>query len=325
MPGEFNLIDKYFCQRQQQRKDVILAAGDDCALVTAPENVHIAISTDTLVAGTHFLLDANPAWVAHKALASNLSDLAAMGATPAWVSLALTMPTPDEAWLAPFCDAFFALADTFGIQLIGGDTTKGPLSITLTVQGFVPKDQALRRNGAQVGDLIYVSGNLGDSKAGLEVILDSENSQKVGALELEQRHYQSTPRIHLGEALRTMASSAIDISDGVISDLTHILKCSNVGARLDVSQLPLSEALLSYSDDLITAQQFALTSGEEYELCFTVPSQCQAKIEQWSREGKTHNVTCIGIITSSNQLELHNKGAAINWDLTGYDHFKEPA
>ena len=143
MSGEFSLIDKYFVGRQSQRKDVHLAAGDDCALVKAPANVQIAISTDTLVAGTHFLAEANPAWVAHKALASNISDLAAMGATPAWVSFALTMPEPDEAWLAPFCDAFFDLADYFGIQLIGGDTTKGPLSLTLTVQGFVPEGKAL--------------------------------------------------------------------------------------------------------------------------------------------------------------------------------------
>ncbi|WP_333706580.1 AIR synthase related protein, partial [Vibrio hepatarius] len=151
MSGEFNLIEKYFVNRQKQRKDVILAAGDDCALVKVPENLSVAISTDTLVAGTHFLSDADPAWVAHKALASNISDLAAMGATPSWVSLALTMPEPDEAWLAPFCNAFFELADYYGIQLIGGDTTKGPLSITLTVQGLVDADKALRRDGAQVG------------------------------------------------------------------------------------------------------------------------------------------------------------------------------
>ncbi|MDW2204990.1 thiamine-phosphate kinase, partial [Vibrio sp. 1636] len=192
MSGEFNLIDKYFVGRQNQRKDVHLAAGDDCALVKAPANVQIAISTDTLVAGTHFLPHANPAWVAHKALASNISDLAAMGATPAWVSFALTMPEADEEWLAPFCDAFFELADYFGIQLIGGDTTKGPLSLTLTVQGFVPEGKALTRSGAKVGDWVYVTGNLGDAKAGLDVILDETLRSRIGADELEKAHYLST-------------------------------------------------------------------------------------------------------------------------------------
>ncbi|MCP4282580.1 MAG: thiamine-phosphate kinase, partial [Alteromonas sp.] len=146
MAGEFNLIATYFENRQPQRKDVQLSLGDDCALVISPENVHIAISTDTLVAGTHFLESANPAWVAHKALASNLSDLAAMGASPAWVSLALTLPEPDQTWLASFSESFFELANYYNVQLIGGDTTKGPLSITLTVQGFIPEGKALRRN-----------------------------------------------------------------------------------------------------------------------------------------------------------------------------------
>ena len=238
MSGEFNLIEKYFVNRQPQRKDVHLAAGDDCALVKAPSNVQIAISTDTLVAGTHFLAEANPAWVAHKALASNISDLAAMGATPAWVSFALTMPEVDEAWLAPFCDSFFKLADYFGIQLIGGDTTKGPLSLTLTVQGFVPEGRALRRDGAKVGDWIYVTGNLGDSKAGLEVLLNPEqNKAKPYARELEERHYLSTPRVLAGQALVNLASSAIDISDGVIADLKHILKRSQVGASIDALQI----------------------------------------------------------------------------------------
>ncbi|MDE1239427.1 thiamine-phosphate kinase [Vibrio aestuarianus] len=321
MSGEFNLINRYFSNRQPQRKDVFLALGDDCALVKPPENVRIAISTDTLVAGTHFLIDANPAWVAHKALASNISDLAAMGATPAWVSFALTMPNPDEAWLNPFCDAFFELANYYNIQLIGGDTTKGPLSLTLTVQGFVPQEQALLRSGAKVGDWVYVTGDLGDSKAGLDVILNNALRAKPFALELEKRHYLSTPRILAGQALLNLASAAIDISDGLVSDIKHILERSQVGVSLDVAALPLSQELLQFVGNLEIAQQYALTSGEEYELCFTVPEQNKGSIES----ALAHcgcKVSCIGQIRPQGTFELHHQGKVLNWQLNGYDHFK---
>ncbi|MGR5118442.1 thiamine-phosphate kinase [Vibrio astriarenae] len=322
MTGEFNLINKFFVDRQAQRKDVILAAGDDCALVEMPENVSIAISTDTLVAGTHFLADAPAAWVAHKALASNLSDLAAMGATPAWVSLALTMPEPDEAWLAPFCSAFFDLADYFGVQLIGGDTTKGPLSITLTVQGFVPKEQALRRSGARVGDWVYVTGELGDSQAGLDVVLDPNKSTKPFAQELLYRHFHATPRVLVGQAMLPYASSAIDISDGLISDIQHILTASHVGVSLDVDALPLSKELIQFVDDKPTAQQYALTSGEEYELCFTVPEEHKGAVDTATAHCGVQ-VTCIGQIRSQDHFELHASGEPLDWSISGYDHFKE--
>lgn len=321
MSGEFNLIEKYFVGRQQQRKDVLLAAGDDCALVQVPQGLSVAISTDTLVAGTHFLPHANPAWIAHKALASNISDLAAMGATPSWVSFALTMPEPDEAWLAPFCDAFFQLADYFGIQLIGGDTTKGPLSLTLTVQGLVDPEKALRRDGAQVGDGIYVTGELGDSKAGLDVILNRELSHQPFASELEQRHYLSTPRVLVGQALLGLASSAIDISDGLISDVKHILRRSNVGASIDVSQLPVSNELLQFVGTPEAALQYALTSGEEYELCFTVPDQNQGALESALAHCGA-KITCIGQVRPQGTFDLHSQGEALNWSLSGYDHFK---
>lgn len=321
MSGEFNLIEKYFVNRQKQRKDVILAAGDDCALVKVPENLSVAISTDTLVAGTHFLSDADPAWVAHKALASNISDLAAMGATPSWVSLALTMPEPDEAWLAPFCNAFFELADYYGIQLIGGDTTKGPLSITLTIQGLVDADKALRRDGAQVGDWVYVSGDLGDSKAGLDVVLDNSLRSKPFAGQLEKRHYLATPRVLVGQALLNLASSAIDISDGLISDIKHILQRSQVGVSLDVAQLPVSNELIQFVGSTTAAQQYALTSGEEYELCFTVPEQNKGSIESALAHCGA-KITCIGQIRPQGTFELHNNGQPIDWHLSGYDHFK---
>ncbi|MBA5763346.1 thiamine-phosphate kinase [Vibrio sp. 404] len=321
MSGEFNLIETYFVGRQTQRCDVLLAAGDDCALVEAPSGYSIAISTDTLVSGTHFLANANPGWVAHKALASNISDLAAMGATPAWVSFALTMPEVDEEWLAPFCDRFFALADQYGIQLIGGDTTKGPLSLTLTVQGLVPKGEALRRDGAKEGDEIYVTGSLGDSQAGLDVILNPTNAGKPNARVLEQRHYLSSPRIKVGEALRGIASAAIDISDGVVSDLGHILKRSSVGAEVDVEKLPVSAQLVEFVASRESALQYALISGEEYELCFTVP---EAKREaMWQALADVDCViTRIGQINNSGTLTLTKDGQAISWQLSGYDHFK---
>ncbi|EEX42523.1 thiamine-phosphate kinase [Vibrio furnissii] len=322
MFGEFNLIDKYFSSRQPQRKDVHLALGDDCAVVKAPDNVRIAISTDTMVAGIHFLPHANPAWVAHKALVSNLSDLAAMGATPAWVSMALTLPEIDETWLEPFCTAFFDLANYYNIQLIGGDTTKGPLSITLTVQGFVPQDKVLLRSTAKVGDWVYVTGELGDSKAGLDVILDDAKRHEPFADELEKRHYLSTPRILAGQALLNLASSAIDISDGLISDLGHILHQSQVGVSLDVSALPMSQALRQFTGHIQLAQQYALTSGEEYELCFTVSEQNKGSLDSALAHCGT-KVTCIGQIRPQGTFELHNQGETLDWDLRGYDHFKD--
>ncbi len=321
MLGEFNLIDKYFSARQTQRKDVQLSLGDDCALVKAPDNVRIAISTDTLVAGTHFLEDANPAWVAHKALASNISDLAAMGATPAWVSMALTLPEVNEEWLEPFCKAFFELANYYNIQLIGGDTTKGPLSISLTVQGFVPDNKALMRSGAKVGDWIYVTGNLGDSKAGLSVVLDPSKRSEPFGEELEKRHYISQPRVLAGRALLNLASAAIDISDGLVADLQHILNRSKVGASIDTSLLPISKELLQFVGNISVAQQYALTSGEEYELCFTVPEQNKGSLESALSHTGT-KVTCIGQIRPLGALELHHKGTKLDWQLDGYDHFK---
>ncbi|MDG3087322.1 thiamine-phosphate kinase [Vibrio hannami] len=320
MSGEFSLIDKYFSNRQSQRKDVQLSLGDDCAIVQAPEHVRIAISTDTLVAGTHFLQDANPAWVAHKALTANLSDLAAMGATPAWVSLAITMPEPDEEWLKPFCDSFFDLADYFSVQLIGGDTTKGPLSITLTVQGFIPENRALLRSGANPGDWIYVTGTLGDSIAGLDVIIGDAERSKPFALEMEKRHYLTTPRVVAGQALLNIASSCIDISDGLVSDLQHILKRSDVGASIDVSSLPMSSELIDFCDDRDLALQYALTSGEEYELCFTVPEEHKGSIDSALAHIGTE-VTCIGQIRPSGTFELLRDGQPVDWALSGFDHF----
>lgn len=323
MANEFDLIARYFENQAVKRKDVPLAIGDDCALLEVPNGSQLAVSTDSLVAGTHFLADADPSWIAHKALASNLSDLAAMGATPAWVSLALTMPQPDETWLAGFCKGFFALAEYYNVQLVGGDTTKGPLSITLTVHGFIPTGKALTRSGARSGDWIYVTGNLGDSAAGLALLLGQKTVDDPAlAATLLERHHKAEPRILAGQALRGLASSALDISDGLISDLGHILKRSGVAAEIDVDKLPLSPELIAFEPERDTALQLALASGEEYELCFTVPEQNRGAVDTaLARSGV--RATCIGQLRPGQGITLVRKSQPLSWKLHGYDHFAE--
>ena len=329
MSSEFNLIDKFFVHGNLIREDVDLGIGDDCALVTVPENHQVAITTDTLAAGTHFLATANPISVGYKALASNLSDIAAMGAKPTWVSLALTLPEPDEEWLNGFCEGFFGLAKQHHVQLIGGDTTKGPLSITITVQGILPRGEALTRKGAKAGDDIYVTGLLGDSAAGLEVLLNTSKQIKTELeLELEHRHYYSAPRVELAQRLRHLCHSALDISDGLISDLAHILKQSNVSACIDVDQLPISDELMQYfSGSREQCQKTALTSGEEYELCFTAPKENRDAIKQITTL-LNQNVSIIGKIVDEpftniqNSVQLHRQMSKLDWTLHGYDHFR---
>lgn len=321
--NEFDLIARYFEHQAVKRKDVPLAIGDDCALLEVPLGSQLAVSTDSLVAGTHFLPEADPALVAHKALASNLSDLAAMGATPAWVSLALTLPEPDETWLAKFCEGFFALAEYYNVQLVGGDTTKGPLSITLTVHGFVPHGKALTRSGARSGDWVYVTGTLGDSAAGLALLLGQKQlDDPTLAAALLDRHYLAQPRILAGQALRGIASAALDISDGLVSDLGHILKRSDVAAVLEVDKLPLSPELIQFESDMDRAQQLALSSGEEYELCFTVPELNRGAVDTALAHCGV-KATCIGQLRPGSGITLLKAGKPVDWQLHGYDHFAE--
>lgn len=321
MSGEFGLIGQYFGHKQSPRKDVHLDIGDDCAIVKAPENSRIAITTDTIVEGTHFLPNTSAEYVASKLLVSNLSDLAAMGATPAWASLALTLPEANDSWLAEFSKTFFEIADYYNVKLVGGDTTKGPLSATLTLQGFLPVERALTRHGARAGDWIYVTGSLGDSHAGLSLLLDPPASLNSEQALLIDRHFKRVPRILVGQALINIASAAIDISDGLIADLGHVLKASDVGAMLDVNDLPLSPELLRhFHGDREQAAKCALMSGEEYELCFTVPDYNRHAIE--STLGHTNTpYTCIGQIRGKQGLELVKAGKSIDWQLSGFDHF----
>ncbi|RXJ73111.1 thiamine-phosphate kinase [Veronia nyctiphanis] len=320
--NEFDIIGRYFASQPVTRRDVDLGIGDDAALISVPEGNQVAVTTDTLVAGVHFLEDANPEWVAHKALAANLSDLAAMGAMPAWCSLALTLPENDEGWIEAFCKGFYKLAEYFNVQLIGGDTTRGPLSISITLQGLVPTGQALTRSGAKVGDWIYVTGELGDSALGLDFILGNRDRTGLYAEALIRGHYLRQPRVLAGQKLRGIASSTLDISDGLISDLPHILKASGVGANVDAALIPVSSVLNELEKDPQVAAKMALCSGEEYELCFTVPEINRGALDTAFAHADIHLV-CIGQIRSGSGLTLNWQGDAVDWQLAGWDHFSE--
>lgn len=322
--GEFSLIARYFDRVRSSRLDVETGIGDDCALLNIPEKQTLAISTDTLVAGNHFLPDIDPADLAYKALAVNLSDLAAMGADPAWLTLALTLPEVDEPWLEAFSDSLFALLNYYDMQLIGGDTTRGPLSMTLGIHGYIPAGRALKRSGAKPGDWIYVTGTPGDSAAGLAVLQNRlQVSEETDAHYLIQRHLRSTPRILHGQALRDIASAAIDLSDGLISDLGHIVKASGCGARVDVDALPKSDAMMRHVDDG-QALRWALSGGEDYELCFTVPELNRGALDVAIGQLGVP-FTCIGQMSADIEgLNFVRDGMPVTFDWKGYDHFATP-
>ncbi|OOF53671.1 thiamine-phosphate kinase [Rodentibacter trehalosifermentans] len=332
--GEFDLIKNYFEQPQTDDDFVQLSIGDDCALVSVPENYWLAITTDTMVEHTHFLPSISPQDLAYKALATNLSDLAAMGAKPKWISLALTLPKIDENWLAAFSQSLLQTLKDYNVTLIGGDTTKGGLSVTITAQGLVEKGNALCRHQAKVGELIYVSGTLGDSAAGLQQILAGKRAISFEEEFLQQRHLRPTPRLALGQGLIGIANAAIDLSDGLISDLGHILQRSRCAAEIDLSALPLSAPLLTLHDRT-QAEQFALSGGEDYELCFTLPPENQPLLETRLKNLDV-SCTCIGRIVPAFEgkwekekcgqfsIRFLRNGEPIDYSAKlGFDHFKE--
>jgi len=317
--SEFSLIETYFTDLTASRDDVYLGIGDDCALLTCPDGHVVAVSIDTLVAGIHFFADVDPESLGHKSLAVGLSDLAAMGAKPAWFTLALTLPDSSAPWLTAFSQGLATLAKQYNIQLVGGDTTKGPLTISIQVHGFIKPEQALRRDGAQIGDLIYVSGTLGDAGAALQLKLQQWDDE---ALTAEDKHYfyhrleKPTPRIDLGQSLLEFATSAIDISDGLSSDLAHILKKSDVGATIDLAKLPLSSSLQNISKT--KAVELALNSGDDYELCFTIPADKQ-KLFESTVDGTYRQV---GVIEAELGLRAINVDGQMDTITgSGYDHF----
>ncbi|MFH8133659.1 thiamine-phosphate kinase [Pantoea osteomyelitidis] len=319
--GEFELIARYFNRVTSSRRDVEKGIGDDCALLKVPDKQTLAISTDTLVAGVHFLRDIHPADLGYKALAVNLSDLAAMGADPAWLTLALTLPEVNESWLQAFSDSLFEMLDYYDMQLIGGDTTRGPLSMTLGIHGLVPTGRALKRSGARPGDWIFVTGSLGDSAAGLALLQHHIRIQDPAVHEaLIKRHLRPMPRILQGQALRNLASSAIDLSDGLISDLGHILAASHCGARIHIETLPLSPALRDHFD-VDQTLRWALSGGEDYELCFTVPEMHRGALDvALGHLGVP--LTCIGqIVPESEGFTLLDNGKPFRFEQKGFDHF----
>jgi thiamine-monophosphate kinase len=326
---EFDVIAHYFSQTFPKRTDVILGIGDDAALCTVPKGMQLAVSMDTLVEGVHFPSTTSPEDIGYKALAVNLSDMAAMGATPAWMTLALTCPKVNETWLKRFSQGLLELAQAAQVSLIGGDMTQGPLTITIQITGFVPTGQALQRRGAQPGDGIYVTGTLGDAGFGLALIQEKISLNPKGGEEspcgdmgaaskfVKYRLNRPTPRLKIGKALRGIASSAIDISDGLVADLGHILTASDVGATLQLENLPLSKVLHDYLSPE-QAKHFALSAGDDYELCFTVPPN-QEKALQDALETNTY--TRIGTIEKENGLRCLDEKRQIFVPKKGYQHF----
>ena len=317
--SEFNLIAKYFT-RPCPNTD--LGVGDDAALIQISAGHQLAISADMLVADTHFLSDCPPYFVGWKSLAVNISDMAAMGATPKWATLAIALPNIEETWLSEFSRGFFACADAFGISLIGGDTTRGPLTMSVQIMGEVPLGKALRRDGAKVGDEIWVSGTLGEAALGLAQL---QNKREENALSASEKQscidalQAPQPRVALGIALRNIANSAIDVSDGLLADLGHILERSNLGAELYWMEIPHISA--SNQLDTTYLQQLSLAGGDDYELCFTAPA---SKHDEILAIGKKLHLTLspIGIITRENTLNIFDEHQQlIDIKSTGYDHF----
>jgi len=314
--SEFDLITRYFRQRGPRRDEVQLGIGDDAALIEPPVGRQLVATVDTLVAGHHFPTHTAAADIGYKALAVNLSDLAAMGATPAWATLALTLPAVDEAWLQDFADGFFTLADDYQVALVGGDTTRGPLSVTVQVQGYVSPGQALCRAAAVPGQALFVSGTLGDAAAALHQ-LQTQGKADAGLL---VRLNRPQPRVALGQALAGMAAAAIDISDGLLADLEHILTASGCGATLWTEDLPASSALQA-----LPARQrldYQCRGGDDYELCFSVaPAQRTALLARLQQQSIP--VTEIGIVEAQAGLRCQSPDGSITTPSTqGFDHFR---
>jgi thiamine-monophosphate kinase len=314
--SEFDLIRRYFARCGAFRADVPLGVGDDCALLRVPPLTELAVSIDTLAAGIHFLADCDPEGLGHKCLAAGLSDLAAMGAEPAWATLALTLPRADEEWLTGFARGFCSLASAHGVSLVGGDTTSGPLSITVQVHGFVPAGRAVTRGGARPGDLVCVSGSLGDAGLALRLL---QNGERVSG-PLRERLERPSPRAELGLALRGLATAMIDISDGLAADLGHILEASGVGAEVQLQSLPLSAEVASVVREG-GDWGLPMASGDDYELCFSLPPEREDELAPIASRCAC-NLSVIGHIDGGSGLScvLPNGG---KWQprSTGFDHF----
>ena len=322
--GEFDLIARYFTRPVRH---AALGVGDDCALLAPRPGMQLAISSDMLVEGRHFFADVDPEALGHKALAVNLSDLAACAAKPLAFTLALALPRVDEVWLAGFSKGLLALADAHGCELVGGDTTQGPLNICITVFGEVPTGQALLRSGARPGDDIYVSGTLGDARLALEALLGQIHLPDELLAQARQRLERPTPRVALGLALRGIASSAMDVSDGLLGDFGHILKASGVGACIRTDETIKLIAAGAYPSsatgqfDQKLLQQCTLAGGDDYELLFTAPPRHRAAVAAAAAQSQTA-VTCIGQVQAEPGLRLVDaQGQPVEHRFASFDHF----
>ena len=319
--SEFDIIKEYFTFSTLS-DDVLIASGDDCASVSVPEDKQLLVTVDTLISGVHFPVETTAENIAYKAMMVNLSDLAAMGATPAWVTLAITLPEIDHHWLSRFSKTISELLKRFNISLIGGDTTKGELSITIQAMGLCDKDKVLRRDKAKPGDKIYVTGDIGDAAIGLHVILNSLEDEKLKPC----INKLNRPEVKVGfaEELVLYSDCAIDISDGLIADLGHILKASLCGANIKLEDVPLSSTAKYFFDHYYksnTDWSMVLTGGDDYELCFTVNNKNESAVIELAKKHHT-KISCIGEITDSKQLDFYDvNNELINFSNTGFKHF----
>jgi thiamine-monophosphate kinase len=315
--GEFELIERFFTRPARR---AVLGVGDDCALLASQPGMQWCVSSDMLVEGRHFLSTVSPQRLGHKALAVNLSDLAACGADPLAFTLALALPRADERFLQGFAEGLWALADRHGIELVGGDTTAGPLNICITVIGQVPAGQALLRSGARAGDDLWVSGTLGDARAALEAFRGALDLDGEAFTLLRRAMELPEPRVALGQRLRGVASSAIDVSDGLLGDLGHVLHRSAVGARLDVDALPRSAQLAALPPAL--QLECLLHGGDDYELLFTAAASGRDAVRAAARDAGVP-VSCIGRIVPAHGLVVTDgRGQALRVERGGFDHFK---
>ena len=305
-PGEFDLIERFFKSgadslRTTADSAIALGIGDDCALIKTSVNEEIAITSDMLVEGRHFFAGTDPELLARKALAVNLSDLAAMGARPLGFTLAIAIPKVDEAWLKSFSKGLFAAAQEYSCPLIGGDTTAGPLTISITAFGSLPNGKAIRRSGAKVGDEIWVSGSIGDARLTLAALRHEMNLPREDLQQIEHRMHQPSPRVELGMKLRDIASAALDVSDGLLGDLSHILLHSQVDAQVDLGKIPKSSTL--QKQDISIQNLFAACGGDDYELCFTAHPSQREKIQAISKSLNLP-ITLIGKILTREGIEV---------------------